>query len=80
MANHCYKLHGLTDSEMRRAKRHLAFFVRHGVKITFLRRVIYIHLGDHQNYCAIFNYMHAFIASGRLHCNDKNRAWMQKYM
>ena len=78
--DHCFKLSELTGIEMRYLKRQLAFFVRHGVKITFLRRVIYIHLGDHQNYCAIFNILHAFIGSGRLHCNEASRKWMQKYM
>jgi hypothetical protein len=80
MAAHCFKLYNLTPSEMRQTEKRLAYFIRHGVKVTALRRVIYIHLDDSQTYSGVFNMLHYFIASGRLHCNEKSQKWLQRYI
>ena len=79
MAQHCFKLQNLTASEMRYAKDRLAYFVRHGVKVTFLKKVVYIHLDEAQKYTAIGNLLSFFRSTGRLQASEKNSAWLQRW-
>lgn len=80
MNNHCFKLYNLTGSQMRRTKNSLGYLTRHGVKVTFLKKVIYIHLDDSQTYSAIFNMFAYFMAIGKFQCNERNLKWLQRYI
>ena len=79
MAKYSFKLQNLEKWEMGQAKRHLRYFVNHGVKITYLKKVAYIHLNEDQSYSCIFNYIAGFYSSGKLQANEKSLAWLQKY-
>ena len=76
---HCFKLYNLTSSEMNRTNKRLAYFVRNGVKVTSLKKVIYIHLSEDQKYSAIGNMFAYFIATGKFHASDKNMKWLRRW-
>lgn len=77
MAQHCFKLHDLTAAEMNCTKKRLAYFVKHGVKVTFLKKVVYIHLGEDQKYTAIGNLLSNM--ADKLQVSDKNSAWLKSW-
>ena len=79
MAKYSFKLHDLTEQEMNQAKRHLGRFQKYGVKMTFLKKVAYIHLDDDQKYVCIFNYMSRFKSSGKLQANEKSLEWLKSW-
>ena len=74
---HTVKLVELKPYEMRALKRDLRYFITHGIKITFLKKVVYIHCDSHLPYQCIFNIMYNF--RDRLHCNQKTINWLSNY-
>lgn len=79
MANHCFKLHQLTAGEMNYIKREMRFFVKRGVKVTYLRRVAYIHLQEDQKYTVIAILLARYFRYGQMQATDKNLAWINKW-
>lgn len=75
MANHCFKLYDLTEVEMAYAKDRLDFFCRQGVKMTFLKKVAFIHLDETQRYTCIFCILSFFKHRGKLKASTDNMAW-----
>ena len=73
------KLINLEPYEMSVLKRALGYYTRHGIKITYLKKVAYIHCDSHHPYQGLFNVIHTFVRSGRLICNVKTAQWLSGY-
>ena len=73
------KLFDLSPYEVDRLKRALGYYVRHDIKITFLKRVVYVHCDSKHPYQGLFNIIHWYVRSGRLSCNAKTAKWLSGY-
>ena len=62
---------------MNSIKRRLSFFTRHGIKITYLTRVIFIHCDSHLPYQGLLNIVYGY--KERLSYNEKTAKWLSKY-
>lgn len=71
------KLVNIKPWEMRALKAYLRYFTTHGIKITYLRRVIFIHCDSNKAYCCIFNIIYNY--RDRLVCNEKTKKWLSGY-
>lgn len=76
---HTFKISNLSPYEMRERKRNLGFFVRHGIKITFLKRVIYVHMDTDHPYSVLLNMLTAYKRRGMVTCNEKSLKWFNIY-
>ena len=74
MKVHHYKVYDLKPCEMKHLKDILRYFVKHGVKITFLTKVMYVHLKDDQLYSAIANVLHGY--KSRLIAKQEDLEWL----
>ena len=79
MANHCFKLQQLTAGEMNAVKYTMRFFTKRGVKVTYLRRVVYIHLQEDQKYTVIGIMLTRYHRANKLQASAANMAWINKW-
>ena len=79
MTDYCFKIQGLTDFSMRRLTDTTKVFAGYGVRMTFLRKVAYIHMNDRQRYCALFNILWYYYSIGQLKCSEKTLEWAKKW-
>ena len=79
MTDYCFKIHDLSDAGMHRLKDRMAGYVRHGVRMTFLRRVAYIHMNDAQRFCGLFNALCYYNDKDMLTASEKSLAWAKKW-
>lgn len=73
------KLHGLAPWEMKCLERTLSYFQRNGIKITYLKKVIYIHCDSNKPYQGLLNIMHSYTRSNRISYNEKTAKWLSQY-
>lgn len=73
------KLFNLTSWEIESLKRSLHYYTNNGVKITFLKKVVYIHCVKDKPYQGLLNIMHGFVYSGRISYNEKTAKWLSQY-
>lgn len=78
--DHCIKLFNLESSDIVILKKVLSFFIKRGIKITFLKKVVFIHLNDDQTYSAIFNILYHYYYIGKMSVTKKNEEWLKQYM
>ena len=73
------KIIDLDPWEIKYLKQDLGFYTRHGIKITFLKKVVYIHCDSDHPYQGLLNIMHGYVRSDRLVCNQKTKEWLSGY-
>ena len=73
------KLFNLSPYEVNDLKYRLRYYIHHDIKITFLKRVAYVHCDSKRPYQGIFNIIHWYVRSGRLACNAKTAQWLSGY-
>ena len=86
MREHCFKFSALSGPEMTCIRMGLGFFERHGVRITYRRRTVYIHLTEEQRLCALANVIDNWASAlrlkgsdGRLTASQDAVAWMRSW-
>ena len=60
-------------------KRQLAYFEKHGVRITYRKNVMYLHIPCDKPYTVLLNMLLSFKCKGMLSCNDKSLNFLAKY-
>ena len=76
---HTFKLKVLSPYDVKRHKQNLSYFVRHGVKITFLKNYIYIHMDTNHAYSVLLNLLFYYQKNDRLSCNERAANWLSTY-
>ena len=66
MKNYTYKIINLIPEQMENLKKDLGYFIRHGVKCTFRKKVAWIHLNEDQLYTVVTRLMKKFDEMGQL--------------
>lgn len=74
---HTVKLVNIKSWEMRELKRNLHYFCNHGIKITFLKKVVFIHCDTTKPYQCLFNTIWNY--RDKLVCNQKTMNWLCGY-
>lgn len=77
MRDYCFKLIGLKNYEVENYKRFFKYYMRRGVKVTFLKRVIFIHLDDTKTYTCIANCL--YNNRRKLVCSDRSLKWLKHW-
>lgn len=73
------KLYNLKPWEIEHLKRVLHYYYNNGIKITFLKRVIFIHCVKDKPYQGLLNIMHGYVHTNRISYNEKTAKWLQQY-
>lgn len=71
------KLTNLKSWEISGLKRDLRYFTSHGIKITYRKKVAYIHCDSNKPYQCIFNIIYNY--RDKLVCNQKTYNWLTNY-
>ena len=74
---HTVKLINLKPWEVSVLKGMLHYYTNHGIKITYLRKVIYIHCDTAKPYQCLLNTIWNY--RDRLVCNQKTMDWLSGY-
>ena len=74
---HTVKLVDLNPWEISGLKRYLKYYTSHGIKITYRKKVAYIHCDFNKPYQCIFNIIYNY--RDRLMCNQKTMNWLNGY-
>jgi hypothetical protein len=73
------KLIDLSPWEINFLKRALRYYINHGIKITYLKKVVFIHCDSDKPYQGLLNVMFGFTRTNRLICNQKTSDWLSLY-
>ena len=71
MKNYTYKIVNLTPEQMEYLKKKMGYFIRHGVKCTFKKKVAWIHLNEDQLYTVVTMLMKYYDDLGQLVVSGK---------
>ena len=74
---HTVKLTNLQSWDIRYLKKALRFFIKQGIKVTFLKKVVFIHCDTSKPYQCIFNIIWNY--RDNLICNQKTMDWLTGY-
>lgn len=66
MKNYTYKIVNLTPEQMKYLKKKMGYFIRHGVKCAFKKKVAWIHLNEDQLYTVVTKLMKYYDDLGQL--------------
>lgn len=71
------KIYNLKPWEIKSLERTLGYYTKHGIKITYLKKVAFVHLDSKYPYQGLLNVIHGY--RDRISCNEKTTEWLSKY-